>query len=157
MRFTSSQQIRAEPSPASREGYFPRVTRDTNGLRPGLPDVRWPTKNALLRAAARLNYTRVLARALLFLGPYGRSAERITGYTRGLGLNQTLDITKIGGGRGIRTPERVTPLTVFKTAAFNHSAIPPAVIGPDSSILRSFLSTRQSMASVIRSLAQVQH
>jgi len=26
------------------------------------------------------------------------------------------------------------------------------VIGPDSSILRSFLSTRQSMASVIRSL-----
>ena len=30
-----------------------------------------------------------------------------------------------GGGRGIRTPERVTPLTVFKTAAFNHSAIPP--------------------------------
>ena len=28
-------------------------------------------------------------------------------------------------GRGIRTPERVTPLTVFKTAAFNHSAIPP--------------------------------
>jgi hypothetical protein len=30
------------------------------------------------------------------------------------------------GGRGIRTPERVTPLAVFKTAAFNHSAIPPA-------------------------------
>jgi hypothetical protein len=29
------------------------------------------------------------------------------------------------GGRGIRTPERVTPLAVFKTAAFNHSAIPP--------------------------------
>jgi hypothetical protein len=32
---------------------------------------------------------------------------------------------RYGGGRGIRTPERVTPLTVFKTAAFNHSAIPP--------------------------------
>src|ERR1700730_8724712 len=30
-----------------------------------------------------------------------------------------------GGGRGIRTPERVTPLTVFKTAGFNHSPIPP--------------------------------
>ena len=30
------------------------------------------------------------------------------------------------GGRGIRTPERVTPLAVFKTAAFNHSAIPPS-------------------------------
>jgi hypothetical protein len=37
-----------------------------------------------------------------------------------------------GGGRGIRTPERVTPLTVFKTAAFNHSAIPPSSILPDS-------------------------
>jgi hypothetical protein len=30
-----------------------------------------------------------------------------------------------GGGRGIRTPEWVPPLTVFKTAAFNRSAIPP--------------------------------
>ncbi len=30
-----------------------------------------------------------------------------------------------GGGRGIRTPETLTGLTVFKTAAFNHSAIPP--------------------------------
>ena len=29
------------------------------------------------------------------------------------------------GGRGIRTLERLSPLTVFKTAAFNHSAIPP--------------------------------
>src|SRR4051794_2099508 len=30
-----------------------------------------------------------------------------------------------GGGRGIRTPVRVTPQTVFKTAGFNHSPIPP--------------------------------
>jgi outer membrane protein insertion porin family len=37
-----------------------------------------------------------------------------------------------GGGRGIRTPERVTPLTVFKTAAFNHSAIPPPTILADA-------------------------
>gem|GEM_PF-5918062 len=29
------------------------------------------------------------------------------------------------GGRGIRTLEELSPLTVFKTAAFNHSAIPP--------------------------------
>ena len=36
-----------------------------------------------------------------------------------------------GGGRGIRTPERVTPLTVFKTAAFSRSAIPPSSILPD--------------------------
>ena len=33
---------------------------------------------------------------------------------------------KSGGGRGIRTPERVAPLTVFKTAGFNHSPIPPS-------------------------------
>ena len=32
---------------------------------------------------------------------------------------------KIGGERGIRTPERVAPLTVFETAAFGHSAISP--------------------------------
>ncbi len=37
-----------------------------------------------------------------------------------------------GGGRGIRTPERVTPLTVFKTAGFNHSPIPPFIIVADS-------------------------
>ena len=30
-----------------------------------------------------------------------------------------------GGGTGIRTLERVSPLTVFKTAAFDRSAIPP--------------------------------
>ena len=33
----------------------------------------------------------------------------------------------ICGGRGIRTLERVSPLAVFKTAAFNHSAIPPYI------------------------------
>lgn len=30
-----------------------------------------------------------------------------------------------GGGRGIRTPGGLAPTTVFKTAALNHSAIPP--------------------------------
>src|SRR5215469_4780638 len=29
------------------------------------------------------------------------------------------------GGGGIRTPETLTGLTVFKTVAFNHSATPP--------------------------------
>ena len=33
--------------------------------------------------------------------------------------------SRSGGGSRIRTHEGVTPLTVFKTAAFNHSAIPP--------------------------------
>jgi hypothetical protein len=42
-----------------------------------------------------------------------------------------------GGGRGIRTPERVTPLTVFKTAGFNHSPIPPIPILPDFIRLRA--------------------
>ena len=32
---------------------------------------------------------------------------------------------KFGGGRGIRTPGRVPPSVVFKTTAFNRSAIPP--------------------------------
>ncbi len=30
-----------------------------------------------------------------------------------------------GGGGGIRTHEALSGLTVFKTAAFNHSATPP--------------------------------
>jgi hypothetical protein len=34
-----------------------------------------------------------------------------------------------GGERGIRTPEELAPLTVFKTAAFDHSAISPRLLG----------------------------
>ena len=34
-------------------------------------------------------------------------------------------LARLGGGRGIRTLEAVSDLAVFKTAAFNHSAIPP--------------------------------
>ena len=70
---------------------------------------------------------------------------------------------KSGGGRGIRTPERVTPLTVFKTAAFNHSAIPPSFILPDSIVLRglshrhfgffSFLGTTVTILSLVGNLA----
>ena len=41
------------------------------------------------------------------------------------------------GGRGIRTAERVTPLTVFKTAGFNHSPIPPIPILLDFIRLRT--------------------
>jgi hypothetical protein len=33
-----------------------------------------------------------------------------------------------GGGGGIRTHERVAPLAVFKTAAFDLSATPPATV-----------------------------
>ncbi len=44
-----------------------------------------------------------------------------------LAQNQTFETPSVlsGGGRGIRTPGRLAPTTVFKTAAFNHSAIPP--------------------------------
>src|SRR5437899_5530128 len=41
-----------------------------------------------------------------------------------------------GGERGIRTPESLSTLTVFKTAGFNHSPIPPTSILPDSIMLR---------------------
>jgi hypothetical protein len=33
-----------------------------------------------------------------------------------------------GGGGGIRTPETLSSLTVFKTAGFNHSPTPPFLI-----------------------------
>jgi hypothetical protein len=33
-----------------------------------------------------------------------------------------------GGGGGIRTPETLSGLTVFKTAGFNRSPTPPALI-----------------------------
>jgi hypothetical protein len=40
-----------------------------------------------------------------------------------------------GGGGGIRTPETLAGLTVFKTGAFNHSATPPVVIEAHAGIL----------------------
>ena len=40
-----------------------------------------------------------------------------------------------GGGGGIRTPETLAGLTVFKTGAFNHSATPPVVIVAHAGIL----------------------
>jgi hypothetical protein len=41
-------------------------------------------------------------------------------------LSLTLEIKNLdGGGRGIRTPGTLSSSTVFKTAGFNHSPIPP--------------------------------
>ena len=56
--------------------------------------------------------------------------ETITGWRRGdAGNSISLCLQRLkcirGGGTGIRTQERVSPLTVFKTAAFDRSAIPP--------------------------------
>ena len=39
-----------------------------------------------------------------------------------------LDPRTTGGGGGIRTPETLTGLTVFKTAGFNRSPTPPFLI-----------------------------
>ena len=38
------------------------------------------------------------------------------------------DSTLTGGGGGIRTPETLSSLTVFKTAGFNRSPTPPLLI-----------------------------
>jgi hypothetical protein len=39
-----------------------------------------------------------------------------------------IDDLRCGGGGGIRTHETLTGLTVFKTAAFSHSATPPVSV-----------------------------
>jgi hypothetical protein len=44
------------------------------------------------------------------------------------------------GERGIRTLEELSPLTVFKTAAFNHSAISPLYVRPTGGSGRSFVA-----------------
>ena len=41
-------------------------------------------------------------------------------------------INKYGGGGGIRTHGRLSPTSVFKTGAFNHSATPPTRQGSTS-------------------------
>jgi hypothetical protein len=56
-----------------------------------------------------------------------RDAERLMNRRRFLQelLNTTCRVCAVGGGRGIRTPGTVSGPTVFKTAAIDHSAIPP--------------------------------
>jgi hypothetical protein len=56
----------------------------------------------------------------------------------------TCNLLITGGGRGIRTPGRVSPSTVFKTAALNHSAIPPVHILLDQHSGRGFVASRLS-------------
>ena len=44
-------------------------------------------------------------------------------------LNLNKDLRDIyGGGGGIRTHGRLSPTSVFKTGAFNHSATPPSLV-----------------------------
>jgi hypothetical protein len=40
-------------------------------------------------------------------------------------VNNLSNIEQFGGGGGIRTHGRLSPTSVFKTGAFNHSATPP--------------------------------
>src|SRR5690606_8128382 len=54
--------------------------------------------------------------------------ERRVGDREGAGLQQL----SIGGWGGIRTPETLAGLPVFKTGAFNHSATHPAAFCPAS-------------------------
>ncbi len=39
----------------------------------------------------------------------------------------SINAMKTGGGERIRTSDRLAPITVFETAAFDHSATPPHV------------------------------
>src|SRR5208282_4255584 len=49
------------------------------------------------------------------------------------------NLREAGGGGGIRTPETLSGLTVFKTAGFNRSPTPPSLIVPGNSVWRDFL------------------
>jgi len=51
-----------------------------------------------------------------------REARRAVTEARFLQSNER---SEFGGGRGIRTPDTLSGTAVFKTAAINHSAIPP--------------------------------
>ena len=44
---------------------------------------------------------------------------------RGGSENNSLSCRLSGGGRGIRTPDTLSGITVFKTVCFNRSHIPP--------------------------------
>ena len=43
-------------------------------------------------------------------------------------MSETRRVESNGGERGIRTPETLAGLTVFKTVAFDHSAISPRIL-----------------------------
>ena len=48
-----------------------------------------------------------------------------------VGALRVAGFLKAGGEEGIRTPGSLSASTVFKTAALNHSAIPPFIILPE--------------------------
>ena len=65
------------------------------------------------------------------------------------GLPMTLPRQASGGSGGIRTHERLSPLLVFKTSAFNHSATLPASGPALSQCLTGAICTALSVKKVI--------
>ena len=57
----------------------------------------------------------------------GPSLDQLLSIFRVLRTSSDYPGSSFGGGRGIRTPGRVSPSMVFKTTALNRSAIPPRV------------------------------
>src|SRR4030042_6601345 len=121
--------------PLTRKGhsfYFRRARRDSN-TRPLAPQAS---------ALSKLSYERTKKPTvrLLHHRPGGEAGIRTLG--RALKALQALSRRPRsatpappqgkGGGRGIRTPGEVAPTAVLKTAALNHSAIPPRYCGQAS-------------------------
>jgi hypothetical protein len=55
-----------------------------------------------------------------------------------------------GGGRGIRTPERVTPLTVFKSISTRFAAVTLSLIRPVSQYLTTYSGPNRDCAVMPR-------
>ena len=68
--------------------------------------------------------------------PHATSRRRVAGRLRPAHDSQRRG-HEAGGGRGIRTPGTLSGSTVFKTAALNHSAIPPHRTVPVPSLIRA--------------------
>jgi hypothetical protein len=59
-----------------------------------------------------------------------------------------------GGGGGIRTPETLSGLTVFKTAGFNRSPTPPFPIITSAGVLVTLLTVIAAFAATVIKLSQ---
>jgi hypothetical protein len=111
--------------------------------------IRWPSVRHSRRTHRRgPGLTRRMPVRQTPNGISGHPASELCGLSCGLGggrLSQTIDrqqlADELGGGRGIRTPDTVSRTAVFKTAAINHSAIPPR--------LRNYCAIRTSVCPLI--------
>jgi hypothetical protein len=60
-----------------------------------------------------------------------------------------------GGGGGIRTPETLSGLTVFKTAGFNRSPTPPSSILPEKQAKEIRRANQKNLSRGCRHHAQI--